>query len=54
MGRLKSQIKETLEKLTNKENPNQRNIERRKELFAESKDELQQELESQDKTLKVT
>lgn len=52
---VKNQIKETLEKLTNKGGKSKASKHRKeKRTFRREQDELQQELEAQDKTLKVT
>ncbi len=52
---VKNQIKETLEKLTNKGGKSKGSKHRReKRSFRREQDELQQELEAQDRTLKVT
>ena len=54
MSKLKNQIKETLENSPIKENLKVLNIEKKKRTFRREQDELQQELEEADRTLRVT
>jgi translation initiation factor IF-2 len=51
---VKNQIKETLEKLTNKGGKSKGAKHRKEKELSEEQDELQQEIEAQDRTLKVT
>jgi translation initiation factor IF-2 len=52
---IKNQIKETLEKLTNKGGKSKgAKYRKEKRVFRREQDELQQELEAADRTLKVT
>jgi translation initiation factor IF-2 len=51
---IKNQIKETLEKLTNKGGKSKGAKYRKEKEFRREQDELQQELEAADRTLKVT